>query len=107
MSCLVNFYVVTPKKEWHDIMLSTEQKDRDSSEYPFALRKTNAFCNQLTNIYFNTSDSLIAEGINKVILRETFSGSGVFVVATNLSDVTVMRIVIEKANTEWTITFLY
>jgi hypothetical protein len=29
MSCLVNFYVVTPKKEWHDIILSTEQKDRD------------------------------------------------------------------------------
>jgi hypothetical protein len=29
MSCLVNFYVVTPKKEWEDIILSTEQKDRD------------------------------------------------------------------------------
>ena len=29
MSCLVNFYVITPKKQWHDIVLSTEQKDRD------------------------------------------------------------------------------
>jgi hypothetical protein len=82
-------------------------KDIPSSLSPFVLRKVNIFLSSNSNIYFNTQYSDIALGLNKTFVKESFPGSGEYIVATNLSEVIISKIVIETTGTQWEITFLY
>jgi len=82
-------------------------KDQDDSNFPFVLRKINIFLNADSDIYFNTEDDDITLGLNKTFVKESFPGSGEYIVATNLSEVFIKRIVIVTSGTSWEMTFLY
>lgn len=73
----------------------------------FRMTKINIFCDTNTDIYINTSDTFISDGKNAVKTKESFSGSGEYVIGTNLDEVSASRIVIGTSGTTWTITFLY
>jgi hypothetical protein len=85
----------------------TKFKNNDSDKFPVALRKINFFADQATSIYVNTSDLEIADGIDETILKESFAGSGEFVVATNIQDVLISSLKIKDIGVTWQITFLY
>lgn len=82
-------------------------KGISSSQKPFVLRKVNIFLTSNSNIFFNTEDSDIALGLNKTFVKESFPGSGEYVVATNLSEVLISKLNIETSGTAWEVTFLY
>jgi uncharacterized protein YtpQ (UPF0354 family) len=86
---------------------ATLLKNSTSEIFPLVLRKVNIFLKSNSVVYFNTSDGDIALGLNKTFVKESFSGSGEFVIATNIQDILIKRIVIEDPATEWEITFLY
>jgi hypothetical protein len=89
------------------IKQSTLLKDTDNSLFPFVLRKVNIFLTSNSDIYFNTPDDAISVGLNKTFVKESFPGSGQYVVATNLSEMLISKINIASSGTEWEITFLY
>jgi len=80
---------------------------KNSSNDPLILRKANIFLNSNSNIYFNTTDNDIAKNLNKTFVKESFPSSGEYIVATNLSEILISRIVVADAGTSWEITFLY
>jgi len=85
----------------------TAFKNMDSILAPVVLRKINFFADLATSIYVNVTDAEIAEGIDETILKETFAGSGEFVVATNIDDVLISSLKIKDIGVNWQITFLY
>lgn len=83
----------------------TKLKDTDLHFFPFIMKKINLSCDQSTSVYFNTEDEFIALGLNKTFLKDP--GNDEFIVATDMGDAVINRIVIAEINTGWIITFSY
>ena len=87
------------------IRQQTKLKDSSKKLFPFVMKKMNFSCNQSTSVFFNTSDEYIALGLNETFVHNP--GNGEYVVATDMGDIALSRIVIAEINTAWTVTFTY
>ena len=87
------------------IRQQTKLKDSSKKLFPFTMRKLNFSCNQSTDVFFNTDDSFIALDLNKTFVKDP--GTGEYMVATDMGDIIISRIVISESNTAWSVTFSY
>jgi len=104
--CSATGTTIAPNEDITALCREVTKYDNDKNAV-FRMTKINIFCDTNTDIYINTSDTFISNGKNATKTKESFSGSGEYVIGTNLDEVSASRIVIGTSGTTWTITFLY
>ena len=87
------------------IRQQTKLKDSSKDFFPFVMKKANFSCDKSTYVFLNTSDEYIALGLNGALVKDP--GNGEYVIAVDMQDIALARVVIAEIGTAWTITFTY